>query len=86
MPFGQAGLMAVMGANLGKRIAFLTAEACGMTRREADLFSDKIAITAGQTLGTAASIVTLDPIGFGLTSAHTALLENDLARKRAGKG
>lgn len=86
MPFGQSGYIAMMGANVSKRLTFLVAQACGMSRPKADLYSDEIAITAGQTIGTAFSIVTLDPVGFGLTGMHTALLENDLARKRDGRG
>lgn len=86
MPFGHSGYIAMMGTNVTKRLTFLVAEACGMSRQDADFFSDDVAITAGQTMGTAFSILTMDPVGFGLTTAHTAFLENDLARKRAGRG
>lgn len=86
MSFLQSGWVAMTGGSLAKRAAFLVAQACGMSRRDADFASDEIAIVASQTLGTACSILTLDPGGFGLTIAHTALLENDLQRKRTGLG
>jgi hypothetical protein len=86
MPFGHSGYLAMMSSNVTKRVTFLVAETCGMSRQDADFFSDEVAITANQAVGTAFSIATVDPVGFGLTAAHTAMLENDLARKRAGRG
>lgn len=85
MPFGQSVFTGIFVGSLSKRISFLVAGACGMNRRDADLFSDEIAITASHTIGIAASVATFDPVGAGLVLTHTALLENDLKNKRSGK-
>lgn len=82
MPFGQSVFTGIFVGSLSKRTSFLVAGACGMNRRDADLFSDEVAITASHTIGIAASIATFDPVGAGLVLAHTTLLENDLKNKR----
>ena len=81
---GQSGYIAMIGAGVAKRLTFLAAEACGMSRRDADLLSDELSITATTTIGTAISLVTIDPLGASLTVAYVSLLENDLEKKRQG--
>lgn len=84
MPLGQSALTAIMAGGVSKRITYLAASACGMSRRDADLFSDEIAISVSHTVGIASSVAMLDPIGTGLVLTHTSLLENDLKNKRRG--
>lgn len=83
MPLGHSALVGMMAAGIGKRLAFLSAAACGLKRREADLLSDQIAITAGQVLGTATAVLTADVAGIAMLAGYTGLLEVELAKKQA---
>ena len=82
---GQSGFLAFMGSNIVKRVSYLGYRLVGENRADADIKSDEIAITTATGIGGALSIATVDPLGGGATVAYVALLENDLAQKRAEK-
>lgn len=81
MAFGQSFLVGMFAGNVAKRVCFLGASAFGMSRRDADLFSDEVGIVAAQTFGTATAVVTVDPAGMTALQGYTTLLEHEHLRK-----
>jgi hypothetical protein len=83
MPFGQSTFLAVMGHGITKRVSYLAVLAATNDRRKADHISDEISIAAASTVGTAASVATVDPLGFSGTAAYCAMLAHEQDMKKS---
>lgn len=85
MPFGQSALLAHFAGFVVERGAYLIHRADGASVAEARSKAEEIGITAQVAAGTAAAILTADPIGGALNLGHAALRENDRSKWREGK-
>lgn len=85
MPFGQSALLGYFAGNLVERGAYLIQRAGGSSVAEARSRAEEIGIAAQVAAGTAAAILTADPIGGALNLGHTALREKDRSMPWEGK-
>lgn len=80
--FGESAIASIMIGSLTKQLVYYGTRIAGASVEDATEMSDYARIAAAQAAGAAVAIVTVDPIGYAITSVMTHGQVRDAAEVR----